>query len=336
MNLEPIKPEKALEMYLTDRESEVTASTIRSHRARLKPFLQWCDEKGIENLNDLTGRLLHEYRLWRREEGDINVVTEKTQMDTLRVFVRWLESIDGVERNLHTKVLSPDLSDGDNVRSVMIESEQAEKLLEYHSKYQYASRQHVVTALMWHSMMRVGAIHAVDLDDYLPEDQCLKVLHRPETGTPIKNGKDGERHIALSDLVSSLLDDWIADQRPDATDDHGRKPLISTSQGRAHRTTLRRDCYRATRPCIYTDNCPHDRDIDDCEATSYGSEHECPSSVSPHAFRRGGITHHLTNDVPKHVVSDRANVSTGVLDKHYDQRDQKEKMENRREYLDNI
>jgi hypothetical protein len=40
--------------------------------------------------------------------------------------------------------------------------------------------------------------------------------------------------------------------------------------------------------------------------------------------------------VPKHVVSDRANVSTGVLDKHYDQRDQKEKMENRREYLDNI
>jgi site-specific recombinase XerD len=336
MNLEPITPEKALEMYLTDRESEVTASTIRSHRARLKPFLQWCDEKGIENLNDLTGRLLHEYRLWRREEGDINVVTEKTQIDTLRVFVRWLESIDGVERNLHTKVLSPDLSDGDNVRSEMVESEQAEKLLEYLSTYEYASRQHVVTALMWHSMMRVGAIHAADVDDYLPEDQCLKVVHRPEMGTPIKNGEDGERHIALSDMVSSLLDDWIADQRPDATDDNGRKPLISTSQGRAVRTTLRRDCYRATRPCIYTDNCPHDRDIDECEATNYGSEHECPSSVSPHAFRRGGITHHLTSDVPKHVVSDRANVSTGVLDKHYDQRDQKEKMENRREYLDNI
>jgi len=28
-------------------------------------------------------------------------------MDTLRVFIRWLESIDGVEQDLSEKVLSP-------------------------------------------------------------------------------------------------------------------------------------------------------------------------------------------------------------------------------------
>ena len=336
MDLEPITPTKALEMYLTDRESEVTASTIRSHRARLKPFLHWCDENDIENLNELTGRLLHEYRLWRREEGDINVVTEKTQMDTLRVFIRWLESVDGVEPDLHTKVLSPDLKSGDNVRSVTVESDDAENMFEYFATYHYASRQHVVTSLMWHSMMRVGAIHAADVDDYNPEEQYLKVVHRPETDTPIKNGVDGERHVALSESICDLLDSWIADKRPDVTDDNGREPLICTAEGRAHIGTLRGDCYRSTRPCAYTGQCPHDRDLDDCVATEYGSESKCPSSVSPHAFRRGGITHHLTNDVPKHIISDRANVSTDVLDKHYDQRDDKEKMENRREYLDNI
>jgi hypothetical protein len=44
----------------------------------------------------------------------------------------------------------------------------------------------------------------------------------------------------------------------------------------------------------------------------------------------------LRNDVPKQVVGDRADVSTEVLDKHYDQMTQEEKMEQRRDYLKNI
>ena len=36
------------------------------------------------------------------------------------------------------------------------------------------------------------------------------------------------------------------------------------------------------------------------------------------------------------AVGDRANVSEQVLEKHYDQRSAKEKMEQRREYLDSL
>jgi hypothetical protein len=36
------------------------------------------------------------------------------------------------------------------------------------------------------------------------------------------------------------------------------------------------------------------------------------------------------------VVSDRANVTSDVIDQHYDQRSQREKMEQRRGYLDDI
>lgn len=336
MSLEPIDPETTLELYLADRENNVTEGTIRSHRSRLSHFVRWCEQEEITNLNNLTGRKLHRYRLWRRDEGDLSVATEKTQMDTLRVFIRWVESVDGAPEDIHVKIRSPTLTGDDNVRDAMVDTERAEELLGYLRRYEYATRPHVVIALMWHTMMRVGAIHSLDVADFDPEEKSLEVVHRPEKGTPIKNSTDGERLVALSDEVCQLLIDWIEQRRPDVTDEHGREPLITTSQGRAHATTLRNDCYRYTRPCISTGECPHGRDIDDCRAAEYGHASECPSSESPHSFRRGGITHSLQQDWPMRAVGDRANVSEQVLEMHYDQRTEKEKMEQRRDYLDQL
>jgi len=230
-------------------------------------------------------------------------------MDMLRVFIKWLESIDGVEQDLHTKVRSPTLSGTDNVRDVMLDPEQAEQVLDHLRKYEYASRPHMALALMWHTMMRVGAVHALDCEDYDSSDQSLQLVHRPETGTPLENGEDGERFVAVSGEVSTLLDDWLADRRPAVTDDTGREPLVTTPQGRAHRTTLRGDCYRFTRPCVPTEECPHDRAIEECSATEYDAASECPSSVSPHALRRGGITYALSEEWPMKAIGDRANVS---------------------------
>jgi len=59
----------------------------------------------------------------------------------------------------------------------------------------------------------------------------------------------------------------------------------------------------------------------------------CPSSVYPHALRRGSITWHLREKIPKHLVSDRMDVSPDVLDKHYDARSDEERMRQRRDYL---
>ncbi len=336
MSLEPIEPDHALELYLADRENSVTQATIYSHRSRLGHFIRWCNEEGIENLNNLSGRQLHEFRIWRRVEGDLAPATDKTQMDTLRVFITWLETIDGVEQDLHTKVLSPTLTGNDNVRSVMLDSERAEQILEYLQKYEYASRPHVTLELMWHTTLRVGAVHALDCADYDPANQSLEVIHRPETGTPLKNGETGQRFIALSEDGCEVLDDWIEQQRPAVTDEYDREPLVTTPEGRAHTTTLRGDCYRYTRPCVPTRECPHGREIEECSAANYDGASECPSSVSPHALRPGDITHVLSNDWPMKAVGDRSNVSETVLEMHYDSRSEEEKMEQRREYVDDL
>lgn len=334
MTLEPLAPERAVELYLDHRRNEVAAQTLRSHESRLQYFTTWCDENDIENLNELTGRKLYEYRIWRRNDGDLSKVSEKTQMATLRVFVKFLESIDAVEPDLHTKVQLPSLSSDDNVRTEMFEADAAEQLLDYLAKYHYASLRHVVVTLAWRTAMRRGTMHALDVRDYHSDDQYIQTVHRVET--PLKNQESGERYIALADETCELLDDWLADQRPETIEDDGRKPLLASTQGRIHQSTIQQILYELTRPCVYTGECPHGRNVETCDATARNSASRCPSSRSPHTVRRGAITHWLTNDVPEKVVSDRANVGPGVLEKHYDQRDERDKMEQRREYLDDI
>jgi site-specific recombinase XerD len=91
-DLEPISTEEAVELYLTEKRPEFAQATLRSHRSRLRHFIRWCDTENISNLNSLTGRDLHRYRLWRREDGDLALASEK---------LRWIQfgcSFDGLSQ----------------------------------------------------------------------------------------------------------------------------------------------------------------------------------------------------------------------------------------------
>ena len=110
-------------------------------------------------------------------------------------------------------------------------------------------------------------------------------------------------------------------------DDDGRNPLITTEQGRVSQSNIRALVYHITRPCYYGESCCCD------EQYPYSYASKCKKSRSPHCLRKGSLTHLLKNDVPKQVVSDRADVSPDVLDKHYNKMTEEEKMEQRREYL---
>ncbi|WP_144798981.1 tyrosine-type recombinase/integrase [Halorubrum depositum] len=330
--LENIEPQTAVQMYLQEKGRECTEWTVYSHDSRLSHFIEWCDSEGIQNLNDLTGRDLHRYKLWRGE--DINKVTLKTQMDTLRVFIRFCERIDAVTEDLSESVLSPNITKEENSKDEMLDKEVAEKILSYVDKYDYATNKHVTLILMWRTGMRVGAIHALDVDDYDSEGQYIHPRHRPETGTGLKNKQAGERYISLSSETCAVLNDYIEDQRHNVTDDSGRAPLIATAHGRPHTTTLRKWTYIYTQPCSIGADCPHGRDPETCEANNYDKPYQCPSSRSPHAVRRGAITSWLQNDTPPRAVSDRVNSSEEVIEQHYDERTEIQKMKQRRQYFD--
>jgi len=225
---------------------------------------------------------------------------------------------------------------GNDVRTKALDSEQAEAALSYLRKYAYASREHALLALTWHTGIRSGTLVSLDTDDVEAEKHRLRIRHRPESGTPLKNGEHAERYVAISPDITELLEDYIENQRPSVptpADDNRRNPLFTTNNGRAPVKTLRRWFYAATRPCLYGD-CPHGCSPDDCEAAKKSSAAKnCPSSVSGHPVRRGAITRFLQDDVPHRAVSDRCNVSDDILDKHYDVRTESDKAEQRRGYF---
>lgn len=331
--LEPLAPAEALDLYLEDRRDEIGEATLYSHRSRLGKFVEWCDVEGVENLNDLAGRDLLRFKQWRKADGDLEPVSLQGQLSTLRVFLRFCERIDAVEEGLAGQVALPDLAPDEQVSSDRVTSEQGTAIREYLARFRYASREHVVFAVAWEAGLRLGSLRALDVGDFDSDRRCLDLVHRPEEETPLKNGADGERPVNLSTATSEAVQDYVDHRRPDVTDDSGREPLFATEQGRMAASTYRRLFYRVTRPCVYGDECPHGREMEECEATTASAASKCPSSRGPHAARRGSITEHRSRGVNVEVVSERVNATPEVIEKHYDERSVEEKREQRREAL---
>ena len=339
-DLEPLTPDQAIEMYLDARQDELTEATLDGQTYRLDAFEQFCEEEGIDNLNDLSGRDLYAYRVWRREgQGEdrepIEPITLRGQLATLRSLLRFAAEVDAVPEDLRTKVPLPSVSGAAGVSDSTLEPDRADAILDYLRKYEYASKKHVITLLLWHTGARMGGIRALDVDDCnLDDDEPgLHFVHRPDTDTPLKNKENGERWNAISEYVAGVVQDYIDGPRHAVFDENGRKPLITTRTERASRSTIRQTMYRVTRPCWYGEECPHDRDPEECEATDNMEASKCLSARSPHDVRSGRVTAYRRGDVPRRIVSDRLNASDQILDRHYDRRGEREKAEQRRDYL---
>ena len=328
--LQPIEPTEAKRLWLESRIDEWADATMKIQRFQVEVFTDWLAENEIDDMRDVSARTAHKFRLDTKEGLAQSTVSQR--MATVRRFLSFCASIDGVDPSGPERMETPNR--GNDVRTEALEKEQAEAVLSYLRKYAYASREHALLALTWHTGIRTGTLVSLDVEDIEADKHRLRIRHRPESGTPLKNGKRAERYIALSPDITEILEDYITNQRSSLpTNDDNRQPLFVTSKGRASGKTLRQWFYKSTRPCLYGD-CPHGRSPSDCDAAQRQRDaKDCPSSLSGHPIRRGAITQFLKDDTPRKAVSDRCNVSNDILDKHYDARSESEKAENRRKFF---
>lgn len=332
-SLEPISPEDAVSMYLQNRINDLSEKSIQNQRYRLNRFLEWCEINEVDNLNTLSGRDLSTYHNWRAVQ--VKHITLVNELRTLQKFLEFCATIEGVEPGLREKVLVPSVDSSDETREELIDPDHAKAILRHLERFQYASRDHVIFALLWETGIRLGSLRAIDVEDYEAEHQWVWIRHRPETGTPLKNKAAAERPINLSKQYCRVIEDYITHNRVDAIDEYGRRPLISSRFGRLTAVPIRRTVYRLTQPCEIGP-CPHERDPQTCEWREHDQLADCPSSLYPHAIRRGAVTHLLNSGAPPELVGERADMTKEVMDAHYDKRTPEEKAAVRREWLSSM
>ena len=353
-------PREAFDLWMDQQDK--AESTLQSYRYRVRPFLEFLAERGIDDLAELTSRDIKEFEAQRRSTG-LQPNTINNQFGTLRLFLRYCEELDAVAPDTVAALDVPDLDKYERVNTERLPTERAKTILENLDRYRYASRDHVMFLLMWRTSVRIGTLYALDVDDVFLADDDLDRLQaelteegyaphvieeiladatvpflypRHSEETPLKKQDDGERVINLADWVGDVLEDYIEVNRLDITDDHGRDPLLTTQRGqnRLSGSAMRNWVYILTQPCEFGGECPHDRDPETCEAREHGHGSKCPSSMSPHKVRTGSITHHRDRGWPIEAISQRANTSEDMIRGVYDQPEQLVRGASRRQHLE--
>lgn len=321
--------DRMIDRFIAERKGNKSESTIYNNKSHLTNFTNWCTNNGHTTVRDLDPFVILDYK--NHIKNRVKKTTLRGYVSTLREFLRFLNRMNLTSGNLATSIDFPTLNEGEGTRDTMLDFETIEKIQTFLNRHEYAQFRHIVFGLLWHTGCRMGALRSLDLDDYTPESDTQKgvarvsIHHRPDTGTPLKNGHGSERTVNLKPKFATLIEDYIQYHRKDVTDSHGRSPLITTAYGRPALSTIQSQVYTLTRPCIYTGSCPHDRSQSECEAMNHDKAPRCPSSVSPHPLRRGSITYHLKNEGWTYEdCSLRFNVSVPTLKQHYDETTQED------------
>lgn len=335
--LEPKHISPVIDEFLDARREEGYRS-IADFRSSLGFFGRWCAEVGIQTTAGLSYEGLKQFRDWRRYDApvkvdELDITSVNTQMKRVKTFLRYCEREGYVAEGFPDEVAKLRIKDNGDARSEMLETERATEVLEFLERFHYASRDHVVMSLLALTGGRLGDVRALDLCDVDRDSDPprLEFYHRPELGTPLKNNKEGERYVALSEKGLRILDDYLDKHRDKVEDEYGRKPLVTTPHGRIAKSTIRKYSYMWTRPCVVSGECPIGRDPSTCDAMDNSKASKCPESRSPHPVRRGYITHEATVGTDLRDLSDECDVSIDVMKKHYNRATKEQELSRRYE-----
>jgi len=88
-DLSTSSPEECVEMYLQARKEYLHASTLQAQKSYLSYFVEWSNDIGAENLNDISKSDLIGYCMLQSQSRDL--VSIKMNLSTLQVFFEWCE-----------------------------------------------------------------------------------------------------------------------------------------------------------------------------------------------------------------------------------------------------
>lgn len=335
--VEESKIEEYFDQYLQRRRNR-SPTTRTQYKRTLPEFIEFAVGSGVDYPSELSTDVIESYidQLFDSYDSDATIVT---YTKNLRAWLSWLVKRTGCDEGLLELLSQSELGLTPRARDEAIPADEANTILSQLRKQQFGTPYHALLELLWNTGIRIGGTHALDWSDVNLKAREINIQHRPETGTRLKNGAssdgssgDGERYITISDDLVEALEAYMKFSRKDVTDEYGREPLFTTSQGRAARSTLRRWIYEAT-DCRWERENAHELS---CDGSCDTDSNVCSYSYYPHAIRRGAIVAHLRAGLEPDRAAERFDVTYKILKKHYDPRTKQEKKQDRADAVRNV
>jgi site-specific recombinase XerD len=325
---------EAIDLYLRRKRPDWKGETERTYRRHLNLFQDYCAKNDIEEIAEISRWEIGQFTDYLLEK-DYARVTVSTRQKAVKTWLKYLESQGIIDIGLHLAVKTIKTSDEEESSDQQLAPEDARKLLEFYreSPAWAGTRRHAVLEIFWHTGCRASGLRGLDLEDY--EDGVLKFRNRPETGTRLKSGNSHERNVAISEAPREALEIYIARERHAKRDDHGRKPLFTSRQGRPTLDTIRGWMYQATQACM-AGECPHGKRRPNCEWVPRNHASKCPSTRGSHAIRHGSITWQRNLGFDEETVAARVAATPQVIRRYYDDPDLDDELERRRNETEDL
>ena len=112
---------------MKERGPDLSDSSQYNIKSALKQFLEFCDQEGVKELDNIDAFLISDYRLERMEEVSENTVYNN--LTALRKFIRWCEGWGLIHDDLAENMIIP--TDRDTSRDTTLSPERVEDILSY-------------------------------------------------------------------------------------------------------------------------------------------------------------------------------------------------------------
>jgi integrase/recombinase XerD len=282
-----------------EKFAEFFAATIRNMNTRMaylraiKKFFAWVEEKRLK-LEQI--RPLHVAAYIEALTKEVSAPTVKQNLAAIRMLFDYLVVGQVVEMNPAAAVRGPSYSNKKG-KTPVLDTDEARQLLDSIDTTDLMGlRDRAIIGLMVYTFARVGALVAMNVEDYYPQGKrwwCR--LHE----------KGGKLHdVPCHHKLEEYLDAFV-----EATSmwDQKKSPLFCTIKGKTKKLSAtrmtRRDVYNMVRR----------------RAIAAGIE----TSIGCHTFRATGITNYLTNGGTLEKAQALANHESARTTKLYDRRDDK-------------
>lgn len=272
-------------------------NTRHAYGRAVRQFLSWCEQHGAHNLEDVSYLAVATYI----EQHPASPQTVLQHLAAIRQLFAWLKAQGVLDSNPAENVKGPKYRSKIG-KTPVLDTEEMRQLLEsFDTTHVIGLRDRAIIALMTFTFARVGAVLALNIEDYFAKGARRWIRLREKGGKYL----EAPLHHAADEYLHRYVD--LAQQQEGTAWDKGTALFRSQPRGRAKMLSARRLDRREVWAMVK-------RRAQDAGVTT---------DACNHTFRGTGITNYLENGGSRDIAQELAgheDVRTTVL---YDRRGSK-------------